>query len=470
MKTERQDGRARRPGPEACLTLLAVFCTAVLPNAAKAVPSFARQMDSQCILCHTEFPILTSFGEQFKLNGYSQSAEQTNLPPIALMFQPSFTHTAGSQAGGAAPGFDNNNNGALTQFSIFYSGRLFGPYAKDLFGPEAAAIANKIGIFCQTTYDGVAKTWALDNTELRFADTGSFGKHAVTYGVYLNNNPTMQDPWNSTPAWGFPFSGSSLVSTPAAATLIDGGVSQQVAGLGAYAMLDRSYYFDFGAYRSLSARFQRVLGEDPTGETQIAGLAPYWRFAFERPVGKDGRWEVGTFGMLANTYPGRDQTEGTDRLLDVGLDSEYQRSIERNDLTVLLTAIHENQSWNASHALGDSSYTGDSLRTYKATADYLYDKTLGAAVQYFAIDGGADQLLYPGSISGSPNSDGVVLQLNYLPFNKHGGPPFWPRSNVKFSIQYTIYNRFDGSRFNYDGSGRNASANNTLYFEAWIVF
>ncbi len=426
-------------------------------------------MDNQCILCHTEFPILTSTGEQFKLSGYTQSAEQTNLPPLAFMFQPSFTHTEGSQTGGAAPGFGDNNNGALNQFSVFYSGRLFGPYAKDIFGPDGAAIANKFGLFCQTTYDGVAKTWSLDNTELRFADTGSFGGHPATYGVYLNNNPTMQDPWNSTPAWGFPFSGSALAPTPEAATLIDGGVSQQVAGLGAYAMLDKSYYFDFGAYRTLGARIQRAIGVDPTGETQIADPAPYWRFAFERPVGSDGRWEIGTFGMLADTYPGRDHTEGKDRILDVGLDSELQRSIGRNDLTVLLTMIHEDQSWNASKALGDSSNSDDSLWTYKATANYLFDKTVGAAVQYFSIDGSADQLLYPGG-NGSPNSDGVVLQLNYLPFNKRGGPGFWPRSNIKFSIQYTIYNRFDGSKFNVDGAGRSAAANNTLYFEAWIMF
>jgi hypothetical protein len=91
-------------------------------------------------------------------------------------------------------------------------------------------------------------------------------------------------------------------------------------------------------------------------------------------------------------------------------------------------------------------------------------------VQYFSIDGNSDPLLYSGSLTGSPRSDGVVLQANYLPFNKLGGPSFWPRSNVKLSLQYTIYNRFDGARTNYDGSGRNARDNNTLYAEAWIAF
>jgi len=37
-------------------------------------------------------------------------------------------------------------------------------------------------------------------------------------------------------------------------------------------------------------------------------------------------------------------------------------------------------------------------------------------------------------------------------------------------LQYTVYNRFDGARTNYDGAGSNARANNTLYAEAWIAF
>jgi len=77
----------------------------------------------------------------------------------------------------------------------------------------------------------------MDNTEIRYADTATLFTQPVTYGIYANNNPGMQDPWNSTPACGFPFSSSSLAPTPGVATLINGGLSQQVVGVGAYAML-----------------------------------------------------------------------------------------------------------------------------------------------------------------------------------------------------------------------------------------
>ena len=414
--------------------------------------------------------MLTAFGHQFKLNGYTLSTGQTDIPPVAIMVQPSFTHTAKAQPGGAAPQFGENNNLAVNQMSVFYAGRLFGPYAEAVLGKDAATVANKFGVFFQTTYDGAAKTWAWDNAELRYADSVKMGGHDVAYGVYLNNNPTMQDLWNATPAWGFPFSGSGLAPAPTAATLIDGGFAQQVAGLGAYAMISNTLYLDLGGYRTLGSRAQKSLGVDPAGEAQISGLAPYWRVAYEKTLNGNARWELGAFGLAAHTFPGRDASAGKDHYADIGLDSEYQNSFGRHDMTALLSWIHEHQSWQASEALGSTSNRSDTLRNFKASFVYLYDKTYGASAQYFTINGDTDPGLYADSRTGSPNSNGWVFQLNWLPLNKGGGPAFWPRSNVKFSLQYTLYNRFDGAAKDYDGSGRNAKDNNTLYLEAWIVF
>ena len=451
------------------MSVATAFTFCALPSVSQALPSFARQMDMPCSACHSDFPALTDMGRQFKLSGYTMSADQTELPPIAVMLQPSFTNTQAKQAGGAAPGFKDNNNYAMSQVSLFYAGRLFGPYASKLFDQDTAAFLNKIGIFSQTTYDGVAKAWAWDETEIRYADNGSIGTHALTYGVYLNNNPTLQDPWNTTPAWGFPYSGSGLAPTPAAATLINGGLSGQVVGVGTYAMIDSHVYVDVGAYRTLGARFQNNVGVDPTGETEIAGLAPYWRLAYTQPVA-DATWEAGLFGMAANTYPGRDQSAGKDKIVDFGLDSQIQKSFGRSDLTGLLSVIYEHDSWDASQPLGNTTNASDSLTEYKATVDYMWDKTYGGAVQYFNTRGTSDALYYGSSVTGSPNSDGFVLQASYLPFNKGTGPSIWPKSSVKFSLQYVIYNRFDGSTSNIDGAGRSASDNNTLYLEAWIVF
>lgn len=428
----------------------------------QALPSFARQLNMQCIACHTEFPLLNEFGRKFKLTGYTLSAGDFSLPPIAFMLQPSFTQTQSSQSGGAAPGFSPNNNFALSQASLFYAGRLFGPYSADLFGTQGGAIADKFGVFSQTTYDGIGKAWSWDNTEFRFANTGTFGGKDVVYGAYLNNNPTMQDPWNSTPAWGFPFSGSGLAPTPAASPMITGTFAGQVGGLGAYAMVANAVYLDVGAYRTLGPQFQRQVGVDPTGEAQIANLAPYWRLALEKST-DSSTWELGAFGMVANTYPGRDPSAGKDQTSDIGVDSQYQFSSLTSDITVMASAIYEHDAWRASQALGATSNATDTLLNEKIAVDYLYDKTYGAAVQVFNVNGSIDPLLYSGSESGSACSNGYIFQVNYMPFNKGGGPAFWSKSNVKFSLQYVAYTHFDGT-------SQNASGNNTLYIEAWIMF
>jgi hypothetical protein len=441
------------------------------PLLVQATPAFARQVNLQCTACHIEFPILNDFGRSFKLGGYTMSAEQTQLPPIAFMLQPGFTHTQNGIPGGAAPGFKDNDNFALGTASIFYSGRLFGPYANSLFGENAGAVLNKIGVFYQHTYDGVAKSWNWDNVELRYADTVKiFGKSAAA-GFYLNNNPTLQDPWNTLSAWGFPFNSSPLAPTPAAATLIDGGLSQQVIGAGAYAYIEETVYLDVGMYHTLGSGFQNFMGIDPTDETQVPGLAPYWRAAYTRHnEERTYSWMIGTSGMVAETYPTRISSSGKDQIVDIGFDTQYQTTMGNNDILAMVSWTHENQRWDASQALGLSSNATDDLWHAAATLHVLHDKTYGAAIQYFIVDGSPDALLYGGSAIGSPQSDGVILEANWLPINKSGGPKFWPRSNLKLSVQYVIYNRFNGGRSNYDGLGSNAHGNNTLFLSAWLAF
>ncbi len=454
--------------PVIALASLAFF---ILMPEAMAVPSFAVQTGQSCVACHQggEFPVLTNYGRTFKINGYVDGDGESKAPPISFFIQPSFTSTARDQPGGAAPHFSNNDNAALSQASIIYAGRLFGPYAADLFGAEAAKTLDKFGVFLQATYDGVGDVFTWDNAEIRYADSTTFFGQDTDYGFYLNNNPTMQDPWNSTPVWGFPYSGSGLAPGPAAATLIDGGFGQQVLGAGAYAMISKSVYLDFALYRTAGVNFQQNMGVDTSDEAEISGVAPYWRLAYTKNFG-DQSFEAGIFGLAANTYPGRDSSAGKDSAIDWGIDAQYQAAVGKNYLTGTASLIYEEQNWDASNTMGNTTNRSDHLITSKIALDYIYDKTVGGTIGYFLADGSRDARLYPDSRKGSPLSDGLILQANYLPFGKSGGPSFWPNSSLKLSAQYVIYNRFDGSSSNYDGSGRDARDNNTLYFEAWVAF
>ena len=89
------------------------------------------------------------------------------------------------------------------------------------------------------------------------------------------------------------------------------------------------------------------------------------------------------------------------------------------------------------------------------------------------MTGKRDNLLYSpdpvdGSRTGSPNNSGFILEADYI-LNY----PLWKKYNtgmIKSSLQYTIHEKFNGAHLDYDGFGRDASDNNTLYFLIWLIF
>ena len=418
----------------------------------RALPSYARQTGQQCAACHNGFPELTPYGRQFKLNGYTWTGGTSNLPPLAAMAVPNFTHTAADQPGGAAPYFGPNNNIGFTG-SLFYGGKII----------------DNLGAFAQVTYDQVGRNFNWDNLDVRYAKPSELINREAVFGVSLNNNPTVNDVWNSTPAWGYPFIASELAPTPAASTLIEGNLAQQVLGLNPYIFWNRLVYAEVGGYRTLSPWTDSALGINPDGTSSIQGIAPSWRLAIE-PAWGQNTWEVGTFGMAASLIPGRITGSGSDHLTDVGFDTQYQFLGARDSFSLQARFITENQNLSASQALGLSSNSRNNLRSWQAKATYFYDQTVGLTAGYFHIDGTSDPLLYgDGSVNNSPNSNGWTLELDYIPFN-HGGPSFWPWLNVKFGLQYVHYNKFDGASTNFDGAGRNAGDNNTLFAFAWFAF
>ena len=80
----------------------------------------------------------------------------------------------------------------------------------------ATAISDRMGIFSQLTYSDQSATISIDNVDLRFATHKTIGNRDVLVGLTLHNNPTVQDVWNTTPAWGYPFNSSAVAPTPAA--------------------------------------------------------------------------------------------------------------------------------------------------------------------------------------------------------------------------------------------------------------
>ena len=91
----------------------------------------------------------------------------------------------------------------------------------------------------------------------------------------------------------------------------------------------------------------------------------------------------------------------------------------------------------------------------------------------FTTTGDTDATLYaPGALSGSnngsPDSNGYRLQLEYVPFGKLDSYAR-PWLNLRLGLQYTGYAKFNGGTANYDGSGRSAHDNDTLFAFFWVI-
>jgi hypothetical protein len=243
---------------EHCALAMAIIVVAsiILPfKDAFAVPSFARQTGMECTACHTVFPELTPLGRSFKIGGYLMSTSNKAYefpPPLAGMAQISFSHTDKAQPQGSiddnwATRITSGQNDVLNipqQLSIFYGGRIL----------------YNVGAFVQGTFDGPGNSFFLDNTDIRYADTATVWGKKLIYGLTLNNNPTAQDAWNTTPAWGFPYAASGIAPTPAAAAIIDGTLGQQVGGIGLYGYWDNLVYAEATVYRTAQNGVTKWMG------------------------------------------------------------------------------------------------------------------------------------------------------------------------------------------------------------------
>ncbi len=431
--------------------------SSINPPRVSAVPSYARQTGLPCSGCHYTPPELNPAGRRFKLLGYVDKADDSKVVkadpgkkrapldllaslPLSVMLETSFTSTKSP-----VPGTQNGSVELPQDVSLFLSG----------------AWTTHVGSFLQVTYDTQADHFSMDNTDIRYANTTKWGGKEFVYGLDVNNNPTIEDLWNSTPGWGYPWVADDWAPTPTAAPII-ASLGQDVAGFGGYAMWDQHIYVDAALYRS-----EHVGNAQPNAGTgfgyNIRGLAPYWRVAFQQLTGKT-QYELGTYGMHMLSSP-NSVTGLEDNFTDVGVDAQIDRTLFRTDvLSFRGTYIRENSNLAAMAALGGATTGSHHLNTVLTNVEYHFGNKASTALGWFSTNGTADPFLYaPGAVSGSANGDprgsGYIANFSY-----------WPWQNLQLSAQYTGYTRFNGGSNNYDGAGRSASGNNTVYLVARFLF
>ena len=441
------------------------YITAMNPPEAKAVPSFARQTGLPCSGCHYAPPELNPAGRRFKLLGYVERADDTKTVkadgskkraaldllaslPLSVMFDTSFTNTKSP-----VPTTQNGSFEMPQDISLFLSG----------------AWTSHVGSFLQVTYDTQDDHFSMDNTDIRYANITKLGGKELVYGLDLNNNPTVEDLWNTTPAWSYPWIASDWAPTPNATPIINGVLGQDVAGIGAYGMWNSHLYLNATLYRS-----EHVGGPQPNPGTgfgfNIRGVAPYWRLAWQELTGKT-QYEFGTYGMHVKSTPNAiTDTTGAplpfeDSYTDWAVDTQIDRTMFRTDvLSFRATYMHENSNLAATALLGAASPGSHRLNTVLTNAEYHIGNKYTGTLGWFHTTGTSDVLLYPsgavtGNFNGDPRGSGYIANLTY-----------WPWQNLMLGFQYTGYTRFNGAATNYDGAGRNANSNNTAYLDAKIVF
>lgn len=446
--------------PQSMLLAAVLLIGMLFTQSAQALPSFARQTGMACAMCHTQAfgPNLTSYGRQFKLNGYTWGSNESILSRFGGMAMGSFTNTKkdnpelGNRAVDPALAnrhFNANNNLAMDEASVFFGGRVF----------------KKMGAFVQLTYDGVGSAFALDNTDIRVADEQDWLGQNFVYGVSFNNNPTTQDLWNTTPAWGFPYVGSPLANGPNAGPAIS-AFETQLGGATLYTMINDLLFLEAGAYTNFAKGVQKGMGYRDT--IKIDGGAPYWRIALQK------EWQghyvsLGQFGFRVNNLP--DPLASTsDRYTDLGLDFNYQYLANPKHIYEFKASyIREQQELFASFP-GSATFQNQQLDFLGLNAMYTYDQTYSVALGFNRTSGNRDAVWNGYSLNGRPNSEYFTAELDYIPFGKTAGSNPATYMNLRFAAQYVAYTQFDGADNNYAGPGTSGSDNNTLYFNSWVSF
>jgi hypothetical protein len=440
------------------LRLMTLLCTMVgFTDPASALPSYARQTGHPCIKCHVGGfgPQLTPYGVRFKIGAYTETDHKGLKIPVAAFAYGGFTHTSKDQI---PPPLDEhaNDNLTLDQISGFIAGRWF----------------EDVGSFLQVTYNGNTEGLSTDNTDIRYAHDWVIGGTDAIIGVSVNNNPTVQDPFNTLFAWNFPYLSSAVAfGLGSTGTQISGGLGPAVHGETVYAFVNDSILAEVGTYQAWSPAMQIKLGLGAGNDIGRIDDSIYWRLAYLQDMNTQA-FSVGLVGFNVSRQPERLDNGPVNRYRDIGVDGWYEfLGNGRHNFAAYASYVREDQNLadvlaNAIAAAGPLPNPNQRLYDFRFNASYYYQQTYGVTIGRFSKRGTSDPVLY--APTSSPDTTGTIFQIDYTPFGK---PDSWgrPFANVRLGLQYTVYDKYNGASSNWDGAGRNASDNNTLYFFIWAA-
>jgi len=418
---------------------------------ASALPSFTRQTGEACVSCHIGGfgPQLTPRGMKFKIGGYAQGSGKS--VPVSATLLANYTQVA-EDLPVAPEHYDENNNAAMQDFSLFLAGKL----------------AEYVGSYSRVAYSGIDHRARLDTLDMR----GAFNWGGATFGFSLNNDPTVADPMNSTPFWRFPYVSPALGGAgPGALPISERGLNGSVWGTTLYGATEDGLYGQVGFYRTFSDSMQDNLNVE--ADRKITNFGNIWHVAYLKDLGTQA-FSFGVSGLGVDLH-NESGSEDSDNYTDAIIDANYQYLGDREHiLTLDFSYTKEKQNLQETYYRGGSDQEDLYLKLTKMTASYYYQQTYGFTAQMFNLSGTADAQLYAPADEtgdplneGKPDSKGYILQADWTPLGKSSVKA---GANVRVGLQYLAYSKINGATQNYDGAGRDASDDNTLSLFAWGAF
>jgi hypothetical protein len=250
------------------------------------------------------------------------------------------------------------------------------------------------------------------------------------------------------PGWGTP-SAVAAHWLAADAGDFDADPAMPSIDTGGYdAMWDDARFSEFSAYGGLERNALRVAGMRAIdGSDGASGAMPYGRLTLQRDY-SNGQNELalGAYGTQASVRQAAISGFGEDSYTDVAVDGTWrwiahpERAVS-DMIAAHVMVLHETQSLVASHAIFGTRSVDD-LTVLRGDASWSWGGDFVPAVQYFRIAGAPDPVRM-GTLDGSPNSNGFIAGLDYLPSGAAGPSP--DGFQVRLSLQFVAYSEFDGT-------------------------
>ena len=127
--------------------------------------------------------------------------------------------------------------------------------------------------------------------------------------------------------------------------------------------------------------------------------------------------------------------------------------------------------------------SSDTINVFRAKLSYIYQAKYGGSLAFFNLTGSTNSANQTsgynsaGQITSTDQGDGVTsTRVNGnlsgdLATRGMTYEVFWtPIQYARIGVQYTAYSKYNGASGNYDGFGRNAKDNNTLFAYLWVAY